>query len=240
MILTDSILKARPYRYLLLLYDFINEHQFELAHSGEKVTFQFMGNATKFYTPAQFTSYHDVHDALSWMKTNEIHFKHEKLVFTLPTITMPKDYEHGSTSEFYHIFTGLAVLARLKTNSKQVTPADVLKEISSLGDRSIKVGHSVIELDVNVNQATLDIVESPLFRPLLKTEVRYACDYVNKDIVSCNINYLKSLDKYKIKVVIGENRSITTNDIKLFESVNGNYQEIKLDHRNNRKFQKKT
>lgn len=233
MVLSSSILKQRPYRYYLLLNDFINKKKFTIAHSGESMSFDYMGNQTKFYVPEQFTTYHDVYDAIIWMKSSDIYFKNEKLVYSLININMPEDYEHGSTSEFYHIFTGLAILAKLKNKSSTVRKEDVLREIKTLSDRTIYVDKTkTIDLDVNVNPETMGIVTSPLFRPLLKDELWYACDYINKKIVADNLNQLNQSDKYKIKLVIGQNRGITTNDIKLFESVRGNFKEVKLEHRN--------
>lgn len=231
MTFTKSLLVSRPYRYYLLLHDFMNRARFELAHSGQRVVFEYMGNSTKFFTPAQFTTYHDVHDAIVWMKSNDINFKHEKLVYALDTINMPHEYDHGSTSEFYHIFVGLAIILSLRTK-KSVRKEDLMKEVSILSKRSIMVdAKHTINLDVNVNPSTLNIVKSPMFMPLLKNEIKYAIDYVNQPNVKANIDRLIGMDKYDIKVIIGQNRGITTDDIKLFENVKGNFKEIKLGNR---------
>lgn len=232
MILTNSLLKTRPYRYYLLLYDFIHHRQFELTHSGNKVSFEYMGDARKFYHPAEFTTYHDVYDALTWMKTAEIFFKKEKQIYPINVLNMPEDYEHGSRSEFYHIFIGVALIYKFLNPDQTVTSKDVLKTVSRLGDRKIVVStKKVMEMDVNVSPTTLKIITSPMFSPLLKDEIRYACTFVNGKKVSGNITQLNSKDKYAIKLVIGQNRGITTNDIKLYEQVKGNFREIKLDHR---------
>lgn len=231
MILSSSILKQRPYRYFLLLYDFIHRNTFELAHSGEVVSFDYMGNATKFFTPTQFTTYHDVYNAITWMKASEFYFKHDINVYSLININMPHEYEHGSRSEFYHVFTGIGVLAKL-LSGKDIKKEDILNSLNLIGEREISVSKDKkIQMDVNINQKTLDVIKNPMFRPLLVDELRYAVKYVNSKLVSENLSKLIDADKYKSKLVIGENRGITTNDIKLFESVKGNFREIKLDHR---------
>ncbi len=231
MVLSSSILKQRPYRYYLLLNDFINRSKFEIAHSGQSVEFDYMGNSTKFYTPDSFTTYHDTYSAISWMKSSELYFKHDKTVYSLFNINMPDDYEHGSRSEFYHIFTGLGVIAKLRKGDK-IRKEDVLEEFNSLGERTIRFSKNhIIDIDVNVGEKTLEIVKSPLFRPLLTEELRYAVNHVNSKNVSANLEKLFETDTYKSKLVIGQNRGITTNDIKLFESVKGNFREIKLEHR---------
>ena len=81
MLLSRQSLLARPYRYLYLLYDFIHRKGFELGFSGVRLPFDYMGNPYKFYTPDMFTTSHDVHDAVSWMKTTDIFFKHKASVY---------------------------------------------------------------------------------------------------------------------------------------------------------------
>jgi hypothetical protein len=192
-----------------------------------------MGNQTRFFTPDQFTTYHDVYTALVWMKSAEnIFFKHDKLVYTLDHITMPHEYEHGSRSEFYHILTGIAVVVSLMKNTTKLKKQDIINGLSQLANRSVKISKTkTIDLDVNVQTATLNIIRDPRFFNLLHDEIRYCIGYVNTSTVKSHIERLFQTDKYLLTLVIGQNRSITTNDIKLFESIKGNSKEIKLDHR---------
>ena len=230
MNLSSSILKAKPYRYCLLLYDFIKRTPFEIVHSGERVIFDYMGNPTKFFTPDKFHTYHDVSDALSWMKSSEMLFKHGTMVYSLMNIVMPKEYDHGIKNEFYHTLTGLSIVVKLLRNKKVIGVDDLLRDVSLLNKKVISIDKNrTIELDLNVSRKTIDILTSDLFNKLFREEFIYACSYVNKPVVSDNIDRLILLDKYKIKVVIGDNRGITVNDLKLFESVNGNFKEIKLE-----------
>lgn len=231
---SSSLLKARPYRYYLLLHDFINRKKFTVAHSEHGVAFDYMGNATKFYTPDSFRTYHDVYEAITWMKTASIYFKAGDAVYTLPQIAMPDDYEHGSTSEFYHIYTGVAVLAYLMTGNHR--KEEIEKNLSLIAERKVSVDRDhTIELDVNVNPSTMGIISDPMFRPLLKTELIYAYNFIRQRIVTGNLDYFIALPKYKIKLVIGKNRGIAVDDVKLYESVNGNFKEVKLEHRTKRR-----
>lgn len=172
MVLSGSTLKQRPYRYYLLLYDFIHRNRFELAHSGEEVSFDYMGNATRFFTPSQFTTYHDVYSAITWMKASEFYFKHDKTVYSLININMPHEYEHGSRSEFYHVFVGIGVLKRL-INGTPIKKDDILSSFDLLSQREITITKDKkVQLDVNINNKTLDVMKSPQAAAHRRTPVR--------------------------------------------------------------------
>ena len=220
---------------MLLLNDFINKRPLEVAHTNMPVVAEYLGNQIKFYHPKEFTSYHQVYECINWMKTNAIHLKAGTYVYPIDHIVMPEDYEHGSRSEFYHIFTGLAFLAKLRKVKKTITKEDILAEIPTLSSRTVEFGSKkLLQLDVNVNPSTLSIITNPLFRPLLKEELWYAAHFINKKIVTENMLNLLMQDSFLLKLVIGKNRGVAVNDIKLFESVNGNHREIYVDHRNSK------
>lgn len=215
----------------------MNRNHLTVSQTEQKMVFEYMGDARKFYTPDEFTSYHDVYSALTWMKTAEINFKAGKLVYPLGILDMPDDYEHGSSSEFDHVLTGLAIIAKLRLG-RDVKKNDVLSEIGLLTKtkQTIQLSKSrKIEVSVRVNKSTIQILQSPLFLPLLSDEMREACKYVNSTIVNRHLTALNTnSDHQNMKLVIGENRGITTYDVKLFESVKGSFKEIKLDHRINK------
>ena len=232
MLLSRQSLLARPYRYLYLLYDFIHRKGFELGFSGVRLPFDYMGNPYKFYTPDMFTTSHDVHDALSWMKTTDIFFKHKDDVYPLEALNTPDDYDDGHVSDIKHLFVGLAIIAKLHTQKETVSRQDVISMIEYATQRQAIVSRDkLIDIKVSLSSAAINVVNSPIFQPMLKDDIRYACDFVNSKNVSSNLDVLINSDKYKIKLVIGENRGITKNDVKLFESVKGNLKEIKLANR---------
>lgn len=232
MLLTRQSLLSRPYRYLYLLYDFIHRREFELGFSGVKVPFDYMGNPYKFYTPEMFSTSHDVHDAISWMKTTDIFFKTKDDIYPLEVINTPEDYDSEFISDIKHLLVGLAILAKLHTNKENISIQDVLAMDRYISSRHANVSRDkLIEINVSLSKSATNVVSSTIFQPLIKDDIRYACNFVNSKNVSDHLNALITSDKYKIKIVVGSNRGITKNDIKLFESVKGNLKEIKLANR---------
>lgn len=232
MLLTRQSLLSKPYRYLYLLYDFIHRRGFELGFSGVKLPFDYMGNPYKFYTPEMFSTSHDVHDAISWMKTTDIFFKHKDDIYPLEAINTPDDYDSGYISDIKHLLVGLSILAKLHTKKEYISNQDVLSMDRYISSRQANVSRdNVIDINISLSDSAINVVSSPIFQPLIKDDIRYACDFVNSKNVSEHLDALINSDKYKIKLVIGSNRGITKNDIKLFESVKGNLKEIKLANR---------
>ncbi len=232
MLLTRQSLLSRPYRYLYLLYDFIHRRGFELGLSGVKLPFDYMGNPYKFYTPEMFSTSHDVHDAISWMKTTDIFFKHKDDIYPLEAINTPDDYDNNYISDIKHLLVGLAILAKLHTKKENISKQDVLSMDRYISSRQANVSRdNLIDINISLSDSAINVVSSSIFQPLIKDDIRYACDFVNSKNVSDNLDTLINSDKYKIKLVVGSNRGIAKNDIKLFESVKGNLKEIKLENR---------
>lgn len=232
---TLPTLKAKRYRSILLLSDFIRHRQFELINNVNKLSFDFMGDSTKFYTPSQFTTYHDVNDALAWMKNADIHFKSDTFVYPLAALKFPTDYDQGYDGEISHVIMGLAVLAKIKNPTKRITSSDIVYEAMRLKaipiqKRNITISQEkLLELEIKVYESTIFVVKNPIFLGVLNTDMLKACNYVNTLNVQNNISRLNSMTKYRIKLVIGNNRSTIRHDIKLFEHTNGVLREILLE-----------
>ena len=230
--LSRHSLLSRPYRYFYILYDFIHGRSFELGFSGVKVPFDYMGNPHKFYTPDQFTTSHDIHDAISWMKTTDIFFKHKEDIYPLEAIHMPDEYENGIVSDIRHALVGVSILTKLVTGNDSISYQDIVNNTDIITKKQVEVSNNkLIQVDVNVSEMIVNILNSNMFKPLLRNDIIYACNFVNTKNVSGNLDSLISRDKYKIKLVVGDNRGITKDDVKLFEFINGNLKEIKLGHR---------
>lgn len=215
---------------MYFLYDFINRNGFEIGLTGTKLTFEYLGNQYKFYTPESFTSPHDIHDAISWLKTNEVFLKDKDNVFPLEALRMPQGYNNGDTSDLRHLIVGLAIIAKLYFSKKSINQFDVINVIKFLSERiRIGTGQEIL-VSINLDDKVLRIVKDAMYQPMLKDDIRYACSFVNSRNVSANLDKIMQ-NKYVIKLIIGENRGITTNDVKVFQSFNGNFKEIKLANR---------
>lgn len=234
MLLSRQFLLSRPYRYIYLLYDFIHRRSFKIGLSELKLSFDYMGNPYKFYTPEQFTSSHDVHDALSWMKTTDIFFKHKDDIYPLESLYIPEEYDNGDVSDIRHVFYGLAILAKLHTGKKTISRQDVVNMVGFIKNTSANVSKDkVILIETGISPNILNIINDSMFSFVLNEDIRHACNFVNSIVVSSNIDSILNLDKYKIKLVIGGNRGITKHDVKLYQYFKSNLKEIKLANRAN-------
>lgn len=227
---TLTHLKHRPYIRYYLLNDFIHRKSFTVNHSGESLVFDYLGDSTKFFTPSSFSSYHDVIEALSWLNNANVHLKHDKNVYQINALQFPNDYEEGYLGDIQHAITGLAILAKVRNPDKTIAKQDIIAEISNISVRnkknSIKLDKNKnLELTVKLSDHSIEVITSPLFIPTLNEQFRKACSIVNTNQVHKNFNSLNN----KLQLYIGGNRGVTTTDVKLYESVNGNAKEIRLD-----------
>lgn len=219
---------ARPYQYILLLHDFINKVGFDTT-TGSRVVFDYMGDTTKFFSPDHFSTKHHVSDAIRWMKSGgKIFFKAGDKVYPLENVVMPDEYDNGKTSDLYHALVGIAILCKLQSPSDPVIKTDMDGMTYALDGRPVKIGKMVVGVESNIEQQTINIIQSPMFYPLLQDEIRYALGYVNRPNVFANINAIES---NQLKLVICENRGITTDDVKLYARVKGAYKEVRLQQK---------
>ena len=226
---TPSSLKDRPYRYYVLLHDFIEGRAFTVGN--KQVVFEYMGDSRKFYTPTGLQNYAQVAECLVWMKSANIFFKAGETIYQLPEIEMPHDYEHGSRSEFYHIMVALGILTMLSGESiNRMSLWKTVGRVLPLRQISLPNG-KVLDLDVNLQQSTLNIISDHRFFPLLYVEMAYAKRFVDKKRVTRNlIDVLNAPKGSRFILQIGENRNVAIHDVKLFWLKNGVKREIHLDH----------
>ena len=192
---------------------------------------EYMGDSRKYYTPDSFSNYSLAGDGINWMKSADIQFKSGDKIYRLSELEMPHDYEHGSRSEIYHVFTALAILLRLQ--GRHLDRQNMWREVSTLAKRSLKLpSGSTLDLDVNLQTSTLGIVTDPVFFPLLYIEAVHAMMFVSKPRVARNLHAIATSPKEtRFVIQIGENRNVAIHDVKMFYLLGGSRREIHIDHK---------